>query len=175
MTSLSATAGVKLARCLARVPASTWDKVSAQLMSKCPELGQGPLSLNNRNQEAILALGVYYLESGFRHEDSILPYLLDVVKAMVTAVFPDELPLDRSSKLPPAEIFTFSLVTLLNDVASHQPGPGAPVSRILEAQVELLNSVLARLEELRRQDKPSSFNTRKTVCKVSYEKFLLPD
>ena len=165
MTALSSTAGVKLARCLAKVPATPWDKVNFQLMAKCPELGAGPLSLSNRNQEAILALGVYFLESGFEHEDKILPYLLGTVKSMVNANFPEELPLDRSSKLPPAENFTFSLVTLLNDVASHKPDPKTS-SRILDVQMELLTSILARLEELRRQDKPASFNTRKMVCKV---------
>lgn len=166
MTSLSSTAGVKLARCLAKVPATTWEKVNFQLMSKCPELGAGPLNLNNRNQEAILALGVYFLESGFNHKDKILPYLLDTVKSMGTANFPDELPLDRSSKLPPAENFTFSLITLLNDVASHNPDPGTITTRIMDVQVELLTNILTRLEELRRQDKPASFNTRKMVCKV---------
>ena len=166
MTSLSSTAGVKLARCLAKVAATPWDKVNFQLMSKCPELGAGPLSLTNKNQEAILALGVYYLESGFKHGDNILPYLLGTVKSMVTANFPDELPLDRSSKLPPAENFTFSLITLLNDVASHNTVSGTIADRILEVQFELLTSILTRLEELRRQDKPASFNTRKTVCKV---------
>ena len=165
MTSLSSTSGVKLARCLAKVPATTWEKVNFQLMSKCPELGAGPLNLNNKNQEAILALGVYFLESGFNHEDKILPYLLDTVKSMGIANFPDELPLDRSSKLPPAENFTFSLITLLNDVASHNSNPGT-TTRIMDVQVELLTSILTRLEELRRQDKPASFNTRKTVCKV---------
>ena len=167
MTSLSSTAGVKLARCLAKVPATPWDKVNFQLMAKCPELGIGPLNLNNSNQEAILALGVYFLESGFKHEDKILPYLLGTVKSMATANFPDELPLDRSSKLPPAENFTFSLVTLLNDVASHNSDlQGTCTTRIMEVQVELLTSILTRLEELRRQDKPASFNTRKMVCKV---------
>ena len=167
MTSLSSTAGVKLARCLAKVPATPWDKVNFQLMAKCPELGTGPLNLNNSNQEAILALGVYFLESGFKHEDKILPYLLGTVKSLATANFPDELPLDKSSKLPPAENFTFSLVTLLNDVASHNSDlQGTSITRIMEVQVELLTSVLTRLEELRRQDKPASFNTRKMVCKV---------
>ena len=41
-----------------------------------------------------------------------------LVRSLSTASFPDEFPLDRSSKLPPAETFTFCLVTLLNDVAT---------------------------------------------------------
>ena len=112
--------GMKLARCLSKVKVTTWDKIKTQLYDKCPQPDDhGVFSLNTKHQEAILALGIFYLESGFRHEDRILEYLITLVRGLGTASFPDELPSDRSSKLPPAEIFSFLLITLLNDVGSH--------------------------------------------------------
>ena len=37
--------------------------------------------------------------------------------------------------------------------------------RIFEGQVELMASVLAQLQELKRHEGPSPFNTRKSTCK----------
>ena len=162
---MSMSCGMKLARCLAQETSTSWDRVNMMLYSKCPHPpDNGFYNLSSRNQEAVLALGIYYLESKFKHEDKILDYLLSLVRGLGSALFPDELPLDRSSKLPPAEIFSFSLVTLLNDVASHHPNSDQ-VTRILESQVELMNNILAKLVDMKRQDKPSPFNTRKATCK----------
>merc|ERR1719264_2202090 len=64
--------------------------------------------------------------------------------------------------MPPAETFAFSLTTLLNDVAAHKT---EVAERIFEGQVELMASVLAQLQELKRHEGPSPFNTRKSTCK----------
>ena len=82
-------------------------------------------------------------------------------------------------RIPPAETFAFSLTTLLNDVAAHKPEvvnscvylvfnlrrPFQVAERIFEGQVELMASVLAQLQELKRHEGPSPFNTRKSTCK----------
>ena len=96
----------------------------------------------------MLALGIFYLESGFLHEEKILDYLLSVTSSLATATFPDEIPSDRRAKLPPAEIFSFNLVTLLNDIASNNP---ATAERILETQLELLSSILSQLQAMMKQ------------------------
>ena len=82
-------------------------------------------------------------------------------------------------RIPPAETFAFSLTTLLNDIAAHRPEVGDSstcqkshchffqqvAERIFEGQVELMASVLAQLQELKRHEGPSPFNTRKSTCK----------
>ena len=81
-------------------------------------------------------------------------------------------------RIPPAETFAFSLTTLLNYIAAHRPEvntchkqKGVTVfflqvaERIFEGQVELMASVLAQLQELKRHEGPSPFNTRKSTCK----------
>ena len=154
---------LKVARCLAKVSQTPWEKVEQQLWQSCPHPPTtGSLPLTSRHQEAVLALGIFYLESGFLHEDKILDYLLTVHSSLATATFPDEIPLDRRSKLPPAEIFSFNLTTLLNDIAANKP---ATVERILETQLELLSNILNQLQQLMKQDKPAAFNTRRSTCK----------
>ena len=153
---------LKVARCLAKVSQTPWEKVEQQLWQCCPQQSAGSLLLTSRHQESVLALGIFYLESGFLHEDKILDYLLSVHSSLATATFPDEIPLDRRSKLPPAEIFSFNLTTLLNDIAVNNP---ATAERILETQVDLLSSLLNQLQQLMKQDKPAAFNTRRWTCK----------
>ena len=153
---------VKVARCLAAVTSPPWEKVDQQLWRDCPQPRPEGLVLTNRDQQAILALGIFYLESGFLHQDKILDYLLTVERGLATASFPDELPSDRRSKLPPAEIFAFTLTTLLNDIASHNP---EVMERILETQLDLLTTMIGQLQQMKQQDKPSAFSTRKWTCK----------
>ena len=176
--------------------------------------------LNTAAQEAVIALGIYLIESGYKHLERwipcvyifksenkitfsrILDYLLGLHRGLSSATFPDEFARDRTARsasgdskekkcvffgeipryfcrIPPAETFAFSLTTLLNDVAAHKPEvvnscvylvfhlrcPFQVAERIFEGQVELMASVLAQLQELKRHEGPSPFNTRKSTCK----------
>jgi len=159
--------GQKLARCLAKVPQTPWDKVEKQLYSKCPQPAEGggasgSYVLSSKNQDAVLSLGIFFLESGFLHCDKILDYLLGLERGLASASFPDELPLDKSARIPPAETFSFSLNTLLNDIATHNPHLA---DRIFDTQVELMSGILAQLQEMKKHEAPSPFNTRKSTCK----------
>ena len=153
---------VKVARSLARLPAPPWEKVEQQVWRDCPQPASDSLVLSSRHQQAVLALGIFYLESGFLHQDKILDYLLSIERGLASAIFPDELPTDRRSKLPPAESFAFTLTTLLNDVASHNPDTAG---RILDTQLELLTNMVAQLQQMKEQDKPSAFTARRWTCK----------
>ena len=50
----------------------------------------GIFILNHSGQDAVVALGIYFLESGFLHSGKILDYLLAVLRGLPTASFPDE-------------------------------------------------------------------------------------
>lgn len=69
------------------------------LFTLCPTPGtNGVFRLNNRDQGAIIALGIYFLESGLQHKDRILPYLLRVAKGLLRVVLLDEVRLQPTER-----------------------------------------------------------------------------
>ncbi|XP_065089616.1 phosphatidylinositol 4-kinase alpha isoform X2 [Ochlerotatus camptorhynchus] len=124
-----------LARVLARIKPTPWDKVQT-LFRYCPqENAAGVFCLDSRAQDAVIALGLYFLESGYQYEKEIIPYLLRLSKALPKAVWIDDVKLNKIDKIPIAEKFCFCLNSLLSDIAV-----GCPESRdeIIVNQVEVL-------------------------------------
>ena len=77
-----------LARCLAQIPDVGWEEaIRDPLFSQCPQEDKdGNWNLSANGQDAILALGIFFLEAKCQpcgHE--IVPYLLRVEKALVRA------------------------------------------------------------------------------------------
>lgn len=62
-----------------------------KLLALCPgESHGGVYRMDQRGQDAVVAVGVYYLESGLQHEATILQYLLKLLRALPKAVWLDE-------------------------------------------------------------------------------------
>ncbi|XP_017062942.1 phosphatidylinositol 4-kinase alpha isoform X1 [Drosophila eugracilis] len=129
-----------LARVLAGIQPTPWEKVQT-LFRYCPqENAAGVFCLDTRAQDAVIALGIYYLEGGCQHEGQIVPYLLRLAKCLPKAVWIDDA---RSSKverirIPSAEKFSFCLNTLLSDIAAKCPDSR---EEIILNQVETLSAL----------------------------------
>ncbi|CAK1590125.1 unnamed protein product [Parnassius mnemosyne] len=126
-----------LARCLSCLNPTPWEKVNTLFML-CPQASSS-LSVTSRSQEAIIALGLYFLQSGLQHHDKLLPYFLKVLKCLSNAEFEEPLYRIKSvDRIPMAEKFSFCLNTLLSDVASKRPSLR---EEIITAQIELMSNL----------------------------------
>lgn len=47
--------------------------------------------MDQRGQDAVIALGIYLLESNFQHVDHILPYLLKLLNSLGKMLWVDEI------------------------------------------------------------------------------------
>ncbi|XP_073835112.1 phosphatidylinositol 4-kinase III alpha isoform X2 [Musca autumnalis] len=127
-----------LARILAQIKPTPWPKVQS-LFRYCPqENAAGVFCLDSRAQDAVIALGLYFLESGCQHEDRIVPYLLRLAKCLPKAVWVDDGKWSKTDRIPSAEKFSFCLNTLLSDIAAKCPDLR---EEIIVNQVETLSAL----------------------------------
>ncbi|XP_072310378.1 phosphatidylinositol 4-kinase alpha isoform X1 [Eucyclogobius newberryi] len=126
---------LSLARSLATHGQAPIDKVQ-KLQCMCPVDFRGVYQLDERRRDAVIALGVFLVESNLQHKDSIVPYLLGLLKGLPKVQWIEESSLRKGhDTLPVAEIFSFSLVTLLSDVAQNDE---ALRGQILESVMDLM-------------------------------------
>ncbi|CAH1104235.1 unnamed protein product [Psylliodes chrysocephalus] len=154
-----------LARSLANIKGAPWNKVQT-LLSLCPPDPQnGTFIINCRHQDAVIALGIYFLESGLQHKKIILPYLLKLAKLIEKAQWPDEIKLNPTDRIPVAEKFSFCLHTLLSDIAVRCEDSR---NEIIDTQVDILVSLTNQV--LKIQDA----NNRNSASKLFLCKTTLP-
>uniref|UniRef100_A0A2C9JIA0 1-phosphatidylinositol 4-kinase n=1 Tax=Biomphalaria glabrata TaxID=6526 RepID=A0A2C9JIA0_BIOGL len=102
------------------------------------------LRLDGRGQNAVIALGVYLLESGLQHCDIILDYLLMVLEKMPSAVWVDGPKGINQYNLPMTECFSFCLNTILCDVAFRLP---SDKDKITFVQLKVLDQMTTLCEQ----------------------------
>ncbi|KAF5285205.1 hypothetical protein FQR65_LT13320 [Abscondita terminalis] len=152
-----------LARSLAAIDKLEWEKLHP-LLSLCPEASNGgTFRLSNREQGAVIALGIYLLESNLQHLDKILSYLLKLSRGLIKASWKDEIKTHPTDRIPTAEKFSFCLNTLLSDVAVL-----CDKSRdeIINCQVECLTTLTDMVKKLQEQDVITS-SAKLNLCKYT--------
>ncbi|PVD31364.1 hypothetical protein C0Q70_06776 [Pomacea canaliculata] len=119
-------------------------KQVSRLMAMCPSnVGKGVFQFDIRGQNAVVALGVYFLESGLQHKDKILQYLLTVLEGLSKAKWIEAPKGLTRFRLPMAECFSFCLNTILSDVAFRDEESR---EKIISAQMDVME-VLTKLLE----------------------------
>ena len=138
------------------------------LFNLCPVKGStGEFKLDHRGQSAVIALGIYYLESRlnfpsspFPHKNKILPYFFDLMRNLPLARWTDSQLLFNNRCLPTSECFSFSLTTLLCDIAVLDQEAR---DEILDFQVTFLSEI-SQLILIKTQD-PESFLSNAIISK----------
>ncbi|XP_050667764.1 phosphatidylinositol 4-kinase alpha isoform X1 [Leptidea sinapis] len=126
-----------LARCLSCLNPTPWEKVNTLFML-CPQVSSS-FVVTSRNQEASIALGLYFLQSGMQHQDKLLPYFLKVLKCLTNAQFEEPMTrIKNDDRIPMSEKFSFCLNTLLSDIAAKNPSIR---EEIITAQIELMSNL----------------------------------
>uniref|UniRef100_A0A8D0D513 1-phosphatidylinositol 4-kinase n=1 Tax=Sander lucioperca TaxID=283035 RepID=A0A8D0D513_SANLU len=126
---------LSLARSLAAHRQAPIEKVQ-KLLCMCPVDFRGVFQLDERRRDAVIALGIFLVESNLQHKDTIVPYLLGLLKGLPKVQWIEESSERKGREiLPVAENFTFGLVTLLSDVAQRDE---TFRGQILEAVMDIM-------------------------------------
>ncbi|XP_051973573.1 phosphatidylinositol 4-kinase alpha-like isoform X2 [Xyrauchen texanus] len=141
---------LSLARSLAAHRPAPIDKVQ-KLQCMCPVDIRGVFQLDERRRDAVIALGIFLVESDLQHKDTIVPYLLGLLKGLLRVQWIEE-SAERKGRetLPVAENFTFCLVTMLFDVAQMDE---LTRIQILEAVMNLMQVLQKTCQNTEGQDK----------------------
>ncbi|XP_036923288.1 phosphatidylinositol 4-kinase alpha [Sturnira hondurensis] len=141
---------LSLARSLAVQRPASLEKVQ-KLLCMCPVDFHGIFQLDERRRDAVIALGIFLVESDLQHKDSVVPYLLRLLKGLPKVYWVEESTARKGrGALPVAESFSFCLVTLLSDVAYRDPSLR---DEILEALLQVLHVLLGMCQALEIQEK----------------------
>ncbi|XP_045112601.1 phosphatidylinositol 4-kinase alpha-like [Portunus trituberculatus] len=150
------------ARTLAKIKPTPPEEVE-KLIALCPgESHGGGFRVDQRGQDAVVALGVYLLESGQQHQATILQYLLRLLRALPKAVWLDEKRITPADRMPVAERFTFVVTTLLTDVAANCESVR---EEVLNTQVEVLSALTNVITRAAREDSLLSANGKIALCR----------
>uniref|UniRef100_A0A8D0HKH8 Phosphatidylinositol 4-kinase alpha n=2 Tax=Sphenodon punctatus TaxID=8508 RepID=A0A8D0HKH8_SPHPU len=108
---------LSLSRSLAVQRPAPLEKVQ-KLLCMCPVDFHGIFQLDERRRDAVIALGIFLIESDLQHKETVVPYLLRLLRGLPKVQWIEECNARKSrGMLPVAENFSFCLVTLLSDVA----------------------------------------------------------
>ncbi|XP_053135266.1 phosphatidylinositol 4-kinase alpha isoform X2 [Hemicordylus capensis] len=141
---------LSLARSLAVQRPAPLEKVQ-KLLCMCPVDIHGIFQLDERRRDAVLALGIFLIESDLQHKDTLVPYLLRLLRGLSKVQWIEE---SNSRKgrglLPIAENFSFCLVTLLSDVAYRD---ATLREQVWEAILQVMQVLLGMCQSPQIQDK----------------------
>ncbi|KAB7502620.1 Phosphatidylinositol 4-kinase alpha [Armadillidium nasatum] len=153
---------LQLGRTLAKLDPTPLPQVE-KLLSLCPsESHNGVFVINQRGQDAVIALGVYLLESNLQHQKLILGYFLRLLRGLPKAIWTDEKQITSYDRIPVAERFAFLLTTHLSDIAAKNESER---EKIINAQIEVFSSVTSTIISTFKDHQLSNLSSKVAFCR----------
>nr|ACO09726.1 Phosphatidylinositol 4-kinase alpha [Osmerus mordax] len=157
---------LSLARSLAAHRPAPVDKVQ-KLQCMCPVDFRGVFQLDERRRDAVIALGIFLVESDLQHKDIIVPYIIGLLKGLPRVQWIEENSEQKGREaLPVAENFSFCLVTLLSDVAQRDESLRG---KILGAVLDIMQLLLDICHNPEAHDKGIQNDTVDVSCLLTYK------
>ncbi|CAM9224165.1 unnamed protein product [Lampetra planeri] len=129
----------------------------------CPLEVRGVFTLDVRRRDAVMALAVFLVESGLQHKDTIVSYLLSLLRGLPCIQWIEESSGKKGKEyLPVAENFSFCLVTLLADVAQRDP----------ESRQEILSTIMDVMQTLQEMCQTPDSHDRVHLCRYTVPSLL---
>lgn len=85
------------------------------------------ITLEKRNLDAALAIGVFLCESDLQHKERILPLFFNLLKCLPWIKFNEASEVSKNAKGCLAEEFSFHFVSLLLEIATLQQAGGTDI------------------------------------------------
>ncbi|PAA80299.1 hypothetical protein BOX15_Mlig025879g2 [Macrostomum lignano] len=141
---------IQLARALAKAYVSQGNGIKSieekvnRILSYYPSRSKsGQYLFNGQGENAVVATGIFLLESNLAMLDQLLPKLLDIFDSLVGACWEDPPSAVYIHKLPPSENFAFVLTSILCQIAGDSEKYRDEIVRHLIGSLEAFNKLLS--------------------------------
>ncbi|KAK3731385.1 hypothetical protein QZH41_020342 [Actinostola sp. cb2023] len=126
----------------------------------CPGRPKTPTdfyTLDQRSQEAILALGVYELQSNLQYKSKIMPYLINVLQNLPSAKWIEPQMFGISAKSPISGEFTMCFVSLMSNLARKDNCLAVDINKAMMDVFDIVVKRCLGYKELRDVDSKANF------------------
>ncbi|EDV25664.1 uncharacterized protein TRIADDRAFT_55997 [Trichoplax adhaerens] len=137
-----------LARSLAALNPAPWDKVQ-RLLQRCPHShANGTYSIDHRQLEGVVAIGLFLTESKLQHGQKLIPYLIELFRNAENIKWIDDPSFFNKYDIPIPELFGFCLTSILSDILALDPGWKDEILSLQFRYLEKFTKLCSNLDDL---------------------------
>ncbi|KFD55632.1 hypothetical protein M514_03380 [Trichuris suis] len=128
-----------LAYSLSRIPNVSSNKLD-ELLARCPNANEMQCTVSTDNLDALVALGIFCIDSNLKRGEQLVPYLISLLRQMPDTKFIEKRSSAKQRYLM-EERYAFYLNSILCEIAIFHPDWKPKASPILEAQMAVVDTL----------------------------------